>query len=74
MQSDYLCISTTSPATIANLGAGFDCLAMAVDLRNEYQLFSYMGEQVAIENNVPEFTLHDPFDGPYGRQTAVCGP
>jgi homoserine kinase len=26
------------PATVANLGAGFDCLALAVDLCNEFQL------------------------------------
>jgi homoserine kinase len=67
MPSNYLCINTSSSATIANLGAGFDCLAMAVDLRNEYNLYSYMGEQVTGESNIPEFTLYDPFDGPYGK-------
>lgn len=67
MPSDYLRIATSSPATIANLGAGFDCLALAVELRNEYNLYSYLGQQVTNEDNIPEFTLNDPFDGPYGR-------
>ncbi|MFN3285666.1 MAG: homoserine kinase, partial [bacterium] len=30
-------VRVTVPATSANLGSGFDCLAMALDLRNEVE-------------------------------------
>lgn len=66
MPSECLRIATSSPATVANLGAGFDCLALAVDLRNEYDLYFHLDQQVTAEDNIPEFTINDPFAGPYG--------
>jgi homoserine kinase len=38
MEPRILQIRVSAPASIANLGAGFDCLAMALDLRNQYHL------------------------------------
>jgi homoserine kinase len=30
--------SVRAPATVANLGPGFDCLALALDLWNEFEV------------------------------------
>lgn len=56
-------ISTSSPASTANLGSGFDCLALAFDdLRNEYELYADLRR---LSENSVEFTFCDPFAGPY---------
>ncbi len=41
-------VSVRVPATIANLGPGFDCLAMAVDLWNQAE-FSLVGEALSVD-------------------------
>jgi homoserine kinase len=63
--SEHLRISTSSPASIANLGAGYDCLALAVDLRNGYHIYSDLGRPMTNEDTVPEFTFRQPFQGDY---------
>ena len=43
-------ITVTVPATTANLGPGFDCLGMALSLRNEFR-FSPISEGITIDVN-----------------------
>lgn len=61
--ADVLRISTSSPASTANLGSGFDCLALAFDdLRNKYELYADLRR---LSENSVEFTFCDPFQGAY---------
>jgi homoserine kinase len=41
--------SATVPATVANLGPGFDCLSLAVELRNEVTVEAAPGLSVVVE-------------------------
>ncbi len=64
-------VSVEAPATVANVGAGFDCLAFAVDLWNGFELFSV---DVDLDGG-QEFELLDPFTGRYGsRDTRIRTP
>jgi homoserine kinase len=42
-------LTASAPATVANLGPGFDCLALALDLRNEFVLETGVGPAVQVE-------------------------
>jgi homoserine kinase len=66
MSTSLLRIVARSPASVANLGAGYDCIALAVDLWNEYELCAYT---CPLGSNT-EFTLADPFDGEYAGADA----
>ncbi len=60
---ELLRISTSSPASTANLGSGFDCLSLAFDdLSNEYELYADLRR---LSENSAEFTFCDPFEGRY---------
>ncbi len=48
-------ISISAPATIANLGAGYDCLAMALDFDNHFTL--YFDDRQLEEGTEKEFTI-----------------
>jgi homoserine kinase len=42
-------LAVTAPATVANLGSGFDCLALALDLENEVRLEADVPPTVEVE-------------------------
>lgn len=55
MASSIVKIFVTTPASIANLGAGFDCLALALDLKNEFTL--YVDQRGLVEGTEKEFEI-----------------
>jgi homoserine kinase len=42
-------LTVRAPATVANLGPGFDCLALALDLANEFEADTEAGPAVRVE-------------------------
>lgn len=62
MPPGLLHITARAPASVANLGSGYDCLALAVDLWNKFELFAVAS---SLDGN-QEFTLDAPFSGAYG--------
>lgn len=62
MPSSLLRIHVQSPASVANLGSGYDCLALAVDLWNHYDLYAY---QCSLGDR-QEFSFTTSFTGAYG--------
>jgi homoserine kinase len=42
-------LAVTAPATVANLGSGFDCLALALDLHNEVRMETDVPPAVEVE-------------------------
>ncbi len=61
MPSPLLRIVVRAPASVANLGSGYDCLALAVDLWNEYELYS---ADRGLDGQA-EYTFADEFTGRY---------
>ena len=55
-------LSVTAPASSANLGPGFDCLAVALELRNEVVVsaFGGVGVDVRVEGEGAEGVATDP--------------
>lgn len=49
-------VTVSVPATTANLGPGFDCLGLALDLRNEFILERSAGD-LAFGNHKTEYTI-----------------
>jgi homoserine kinase len=61
MSRQIVKIRVATPASIANLGPGFDCLALAVDLRNEYSLYADLRAlNFGIDKEV-QFQLSGPY-------------
>lgn len=64
-------IQVRAPATVANLGPGFDTLALAVDLCNEYVLFADLRPGVPLRE--PRFNLSGPYDTADQRMNSADG-
>ena len=54
-------LSVRAPATVANLGPGFDCLALALDLWNEFEVDTGAEPGVEVEGEGAA-ELSDPAD------------
>ena len=50
-------VTVSVPATTANLGPGFDCLGLALDLRNELSL-QFTGPFLAFDDAETAYTIH----------------
>jgi len=51
------CISVETAASVANLGAGYDCLAMAIEITNTYDLYFEDSERF-VEGTFPKIEYH----------------
>lgn len=58
-------IFVQTPASVANLGAGYDCLALAIDLFNDYELY-YERTPRVLSDSIEElrFDISGPFAPP----------
>lgn len=54
--ADNLGVTVSVPATTANLGPGFDCLGLALDLRNEF-ILERSAEDVSFGDHETEYTI-----------------
>lgn len=57
MAREVLKIGVSSPASIANMGAGYDFLALAVNLRNQFTIYVDLRRQLHIGENEFKFEV-----------------